>query len=236
VRVYINIRDLFSGDRMAGVKHRMGEVLVRQTQDRLRNGGDDEVKFSPLDFPRPDGTTDHPLFHGGGYLLDHISAAFNRHSVFCGSEQEGSRVLLLGTEGKFGVGPDGSMVRGKLPTIKPVHAKALFIPLTARAAGMTSRERNTGRVAYQHAKAKLESLKAQQSARPNKAKARMIANWAAKKKEAWTQMKKSNTLEQGKDFLLLKKVDIRPRPFLRMSKTGMLEVAQAGFGPAVKEK
>jgi phage gpG-like protein len=110
--------------------------------------------------------------------------------AWVGSTFEGSKIHQFGT-----VGADAPDVgQGTLPTIKPVRAKALFIPLTPRAqksvrvaSGPKITRRGSGR---------------------NKAGPVMF------------------DLVPGVDFIFLKKVDIPPRPFLRVSRKNAEEIAE----------
>ena len=122
IRIKLNFSDAFQKKRLRAKKELMAQALLRQTQNRVRNGGDEEYRFPALDFPRPDGTTANPLFRTGKHLLESLKAFVMTESFGLKSRFKGADVLNKGTVGKGGT----------LPTIRPTNATALFIPLTSK--------------------------------------------------------------------------------------------------------
>lgn len=152
-----------SAENVAQKKPAMTYVLLRQVQDRIRSGGDEEYTFPPLDFARPDGSRGRPLYQNGKLLLDSMKPFVTEQNFGVSSNFIGARVQLRGTVGKGGT----------LPTIVPRNAKALYLPLSPAGQQAT----NGGRVMP-------------------------------------TALK---DLKRGKDYLFVKKVDIRPRKFFRLT-------------------
>ena len=170
LKFHPNLKQTFSPASIQRKKSAMADVLLRQVEDRIRRGGDDEYTFPPLDFARPDGSSNNPLFHTGQHLWASLktfvsAGAFGVYSTF-----KGAKVLLRGTVGKGGT----------LPTIRPVNANALYLPLTV----------------------------AGQAAAPE---GRVLPGAL-------------DRLQRGKDYLFVKKVDIRPRKFFRLTFGNKLEL------------
>jgi phage gpG-like protein len=187
--IEVHLEQAFSKEALHRLKERIGRELKRQTLDRIRHGGDDEIKFAPLDFARPMGGKGSPLFATGRHLYRSIAYGLDSESVWVGSNFIGARVHQYGTVGKSSPG----VGQGRLPSIVPVRAKALFIPLSRMGAGRTALRETPG----------------------------------GNKRFALRRRKGEDTdvgLKQGKDFLLLQKVDIRPRPFLRMSRQNVQDL------------
>lgn len=175
-----------------GLHARMKQIAIllqEQTIDRIEQGGDDEITFAPLDFPRPTGETDNPLFSTGIHLRDSITHGVDHDGPWVGSTFIGSAILQFGTKGKG----------GKLPTIVPKTAKALFIPLTTKAA-------KSVRVKEMAAGGDIKKLRKTPSRRDGR--------------------NVNVDLIKGEDFLLLQKVDIRPREYLRMSAKNLEEIIE----------
>lgn len=153
-------------------KKALSEVMLRQVQDRLRHGGDDEITFHPLDFARYDGSTGSPLYWTGKHLYDSLESGYDARSIWVQCTHPAALMQQLGTVGKG----------GKLPTIRPRKAKALYIPKSPQGASAVD--------ASGHVTGDLDDL------------------------------------EAGKDYIFVKKVDIWPRPFLRISRKNREELAQ----------
>lgn len=111
---------MFDRERFRRKRERMAVILLNQVQERIVNGGDEEGAFAPLDFPRPNGSSANPLYDTGEHILRSLSSGTAEDEIHVGSNFIGMRVQALGTEGKG----------GKLPTIRPVTAGGLFIPLS----------------------------------------------------------------------------------------------------------
>lgn len=172
------------------IRKRWAAILLEQVLDRIENGGDEEIRFAPLAFNRIDGSKDRPLYRNGSHLHTSITSGVSGNAVWCGSTMKGSRVLQRGTKGKSAEG----VGQGKNPTIVPVRAKALFIPLTARA---------------------------QNSVRVHGPPVRRIVKPSFRTKKP----KPVGELVRGEDFILVSKVDLPPRPFLRLTKANKQELA-----------
>lgn len=119
-KLSINLGSSFSEDSINRKKQACAEVLLKQTFNRIWDGGDDDYRFPPLDFPRPDGTRDNPLYHTGLHLLPSIHTIIGRGFFGVASRFIGARVLNFGTVGKG----------GKLPSIVPKNAMALYVPIS----------------------------------------------------------------------------------------------------------
>lgn len=188
-RVIIRLKQAFSAEATRERKERMAEVLLKQIKTRIMEGGDEDGKFAPLDFPRPNGSQDNPLWSTGRHLLNSLTKGVTATGFWVGTNFIGARIHQLGTVGKGGL----------LPSIKPINAKALFIPTSG--AGAKSILRGGKRVAIVKRKGK-EVIK---------------------------------DLKQGsgkltKDFLFVQKVDINPRPYLRLTEGNKRELAEAFAG------
>lgn len=139
-RVVVDLTPFHSPERFRLVREAIGKALYRQSMDRMLKGGDDEITFVPLRFPRPDGSVDHIMNPTGKHLAAHMDYDTDPKSAWVRTEAPGAKTLLLGTVGKSAPG----VGQGTEPTIRPIFAKALFIPLSVKAAEMTSRDRNAG--------------------------------------------------------------------------------------------
>lgn len=168
-------------------------LLQEQTIDRIETGGDDEIRFSPLEFPRPSGDTDNPLFSTGIHLRDSITHGVDPDGPWTGSTFIGSAVLQFGTKGKG----------GKLPTIVPKNAKALFIPLTMLA-------EKSVRVSNMAGGGGIRKLRKTPARRKGKT---VLVD-----------------LVKGKDFIFRSKVDIVGREFLHMSAGNLSEIVEVFAG------
>ena len=102
---------------MTAIHKAMAETVAKQTKKRIRQGGDDEVRFAPLDFPRKDGSKNRPLFHTGQHLMNSIKPGYTAKSAWAETDFIGAEVLLLGTVGKG----------GELPTIKPKKPHGVIV-------------------------------------------------------------------------------------------------------------
>ncbi len=190
--IRFNFREAFGPQAMQARKDRMVAVLLDQTKRRLMDGADEDGPLPPLDFPRLDGSTNNPLNRTGANILNTLTHAVTANSFWVGSRFIGARVHQYGTVGKGGL----------LPSIRPVRAKALFIPMSHR--GAKSDIFNTPDATPEHPR-------------------RMV-------KVKRGGLIRFQQLKQGKDFMLLQKVDIRPRRFLKLTGAGRRELIQAGFG------
>lgn len=93
---------------------------MQLVQHHIESGGNSDVAFQDRsEFPREDGSTDNPLCHTGEHLLNSIDS-FNEDKHFgVDSTFVGAAVLHFGTVGKG----------GELPTIVPVNADYLSVPI-----------------------------------------------------------------------------------------------------------
>ena len=220
VKVTFDISAMTSQARLRLVREQVGKALYRQSFDRILKGGDDEVTFVPLRFHRPDGSSDHVLNHTGQHLLAHMDYDYDANSVSVFTQAPGARVMQLGTVGKSAPG----VGQGILPTIKPVYAKALFIPISVKAASMTSRDRNGG----------ADVVKLRQEIKDLRGKkGKQAANMLARRVDKLEKVKeaqKGSGLVKGVDFIFAQKVDLPPRPFLRMGKSDVKELGEVFAG------
>lgn len=122
IHASLNFANVLGKAAIERKKIAMAETLLRQTYNRIWDGGDDDYRFPPLDYPRPDGSTANPLYHTGLHLLPSIHSFVRPGEFGVGSRFIGAKVLLKGTVGKG----------GSLPSIRPVNALALFIPMSTR--------------------------------------------------------------------------------------------------------
>ncbi len=175
---------------LAKVRKQWAALLEKRVLDRIENGGDEEIRFEPLAFGRIDKTRDRPLYHNGSHLHTSITSGVSGNYAWVGSSMRGSRALQMGTKGKRAQG----VGQGKLPTIVPKQAKALFIPLTQRAAASTRVAGPPVRRAF------IKKGRGKKPATPI-------------------------DLQVGVDFILVSKVDLPPRPFLRISRADRLALA-----------
>lgn len=196
VVIALDLGRAFNRQTFNRLKKRIGILLMEQTIDRIESGGDDEIAFKKLPRDRPNGSKDRPLYDTGSHLLDSITYGTEADGPWVGTTWEGARVHQFGT---VGAGADG-VGQGTLPTIKPVRAKALFIPLTTRA---------------------------QKSVRV-KSGPKIVRQGTRKKKGKLVNF----DLVPGVDFIFLKKADIPPRPFLRVSRKNAEEIAELFEGEA----
>lgn len=182
MRVEFDFKSALGKQALQAVRRKWAALLEKRVLDRIEEGGDDEVRFAPLGFDRVDKSRARPLYHTGSHLHTSITSGTTADSAWVGSSMRGSRALQFGTVGKKadGVG------QGKLPTIVPRNAKALFIPLTPRAAA---------------------------SVRVAGPPVRRVFRKKGRGKAPPTVV----DLQRGVDFLLVSKVDLPPRPFLRLS-------------------
>ena len=186
----MNLRQALTGEGLAERSKFIALAMQEQVMDRIQNGGDTEISFKQLDFPRVHGDKANPLYDTGSHLFSSITHGVDSDGPWVGSTFKGGRVHQFGTKGKGGT----------LPTIVPKRAKALFIPLSPRAA-RSERIPPSGPAA----------------------KGGKVQRKTATKQGGKIRMTK---LEYGKDFLLLQKVDIHPRPFLRMSRMDLEEIGE----------
>jgi phage gpG-like protein len=220
IEVEWDISGFASPKRLQLVREAVGKALYRQSVDRILTGGDDEITFVPLRFSRPDGSTGKVLHPTGKHLLDHMDYNYDATSAWVETQGPGARVHQLGTIGKSAPG----IGQGELPTIKPVFAKALFIPLSVKAASMTSRDRNMG----VDARAARETIKKLAGKTDKKSRDRRDREQA--KLDQLKSDRAGSGLEYGRDFLLLQKVDLPPRPYFRLSKKNGEELARVVQG------
>lgn len=183
VEITVNLENVMNDEVLDDRLKKLGLLLQEQTIRRIREGKDDEITFKPLDFVRPDGSKDRPLFDTGHHLIDSITHGVDDDGAWVGSNFVGAAVHQQGTTGKGGT----------KKTIKPVRAKALFIP-RSREAARSVPETKAGK------------------------KVRVVA-----KKSQGRTIKKT---VKRQDFLLVGKVDINARPFLRLSKGNLEEVTR----------
>ena len=225
-RLVIDLTPLKSPGFIRALKERLGMLLRAQSHTRLMKGGDDELTFAPLKFPRPDGSQNNPLMHTGKHLDDHLEYGHDATGVWVKTEGPGAAVQQEGTVGASAAGVGA----GKRPTIKPVYAKALFIPLTMKAEDLTSRQRSGASDTVMGVQAERERLKELQGrARKDKRNADAIAKQEARVAEAVAN-RKALGLIWGVDYVWASKVDIPPRPFLRISAGNAKEIAQVVEG------
>jgi phage gpG-like protein len=219
---------------------RMAVKLQEQTIDRIREGN-----FTPLDFPRYDGSQDQPLWHTGSHLIHSISHKSDANSFSVGSSFIGARVHQFGTKGKGGT----------LPSIVPKRAKALFVPMTPRGfksflmgdvaerrdirmyrkAGKGGIERLFGPPEYRAALKPLfeEQQRAKQSlfyAGPLGGEARRVSRRDLRRADTRLNKRWDKLNKRKFDYLLLQKVDIHPRPFFLVTEDNLRGLVEAGFG------
>ncbi len=190
MRIAFDFRSALGPKALAKVRKQWAALLEKRVLDRIESGGDEEIRFAPLSFGRIDKSRDRPLYHTGSHLHTSITSGVSGNAAWVGSTMRGARALKHGTRGKTAEG----VGRGTLPTIVPKNAKALFIPLTARAAASTR---------VQGPKVKRVFIKKGRGKKPS------------------TPI----DLQKGVDFILVQKVDLPPRPFLRLSKADRLALA-----------
>lgn len=190
VTVHFDFTKALGVETLKAIKAKMAILLQEQTIDRIEASGDDEIQFKPLPRDRPNGSRTRPLFDTGSHILDSITNGVDPDGAWVGSSFDGAPIHQFGT-----VGADSPDVgTGTLPTIRPVRAKALFIPLTPRA---------------------------QKSVRvPSGPK--MVRKGSKKGKTGPVMF----DLVPGVDFIFLKKSDVPPRPFLRVSRRNAEEIAE----------
>lgn len=169
----------------------LAQLLMDQTLDRIEEGGDDDIKFEPLKFDRPTGDRDRPLFSTGANLHQSITKGVDHDGAWVGSTFEGGPVHQWGTKGAQAEG----VGQGKLDTIRPKKAKALFIPTSPRAA------------------------KSVRILTPSPRGPRPLRVFRGKGGE-------EDVMKKGKDFIFVSKVDVPPRPFLRVSRRNLEEITQ----------
>ncbi len=191
MRFEFDYKKALGHDALKRVRAKWAQLLEEQVLDRIETGGDDEIRFAPLGFSRADKSRDRPLWHNGSHLHTSITSGVSGNSAWVGSTMRGSKALQRGTRGKRAEG----VGQGTLPTIVPVKAGALFIPI---------------------------SVRAQNSIRVQGPPVRRMG--VAKGKKGRKPMPLVD-LREGEDFILVKKVDLPPRPFLRLSKRNREELA-----------
>lgn len=189
VKVTIDFARALGPEARKRIRKRWAAILQKSVLDRIENGGDEEVRFAPLAFQRIDKSRDRPLYRNGSHLHTSITSGVDGDAAWVGSTMRGAKALQMGTIGKRAPG----VGRGLLPTIVPRNAKALFIPLTARA-------QNSVRV-------------------PGPRRMGLPGKSRSKKKLPLID------LQAGVDFILVSKVDLPPRPFLRLSKADKEDLA-----------
>lgn len=195
-------------DPIAGIAKSMstvGVMLVEQVKQRFATAGrSGNRRWRPKVF-----NDDRAILTGRtGRLLNSFAHMEDRLSATVFSDAKYAHVHQSGTR-KYG---------GIVPTIRPVRARMLFIPLTDRAAAS---HRITGIVAAQRRK-KLKLPRSYGSLRvANRGRKLKSGVFSALKRGAfingqlmvWDPQK--HKYVQGKpDFILLHKVDIPPRPML----------------------
>jgi phage gpG-like protein len=191
IRVELDLRSALGRDATRKKNKLIAELLKEQTLDRIQTGGDDEIRFTPLKYPRPTGDKDNPLYDTGTHLHDSITHGTDPDGPWVGSTFIGANVHQFGTKGKG----------GRLPPIVPKKAKALFIPLTPLAA---------------------KSVGAFEAAAGRPGGIRKVRKGVRRRGGRRTFV----DLEKGKDFILVQKVEIPPRPFLRVSPQNLSEIAE----------
>lgn len=179
VYVRLDLQQALTGKGLRVRMEEIAKVVQEQVQERIRQGGDEEVLFKQLDFDRPSGGHDNPLYDTGKHLHDSIIHGVDSNGPWVGSTFIGSLVHQFGTVGKG----------GKLQPISAKPGSALFIPLTKRAAKAVT----TGKVGkyIKRTKGQIEAA----------------------------------GLAKGEDFILVDQINIHPRPFLRLSKRNLAEIA-----------
>ena len=230
IRVTVDLSPFGSPGFMRVLKELIADLLKHQTISRLLKGGDDELTFAPLKFPRVDGSQNRPLVGPGEGLRKHLATGWDSTGVYVKTEGPGAAVHQEGTVGASAPG----IGAGKRPTIKPVYAKALFIPLTMKAAKMTRDERNAGGPGgpgIVEARERLKELKGRE--RKDARNKAAIEKAHAALREA-IAARNAMGLIRGKDFVFASKVDIPPRPFLRISKGNAKDIAQVFAGGTPK--
>ena len=189
VTVYFDFNPALNVENLREIKKKIAVLLQEQTIDRIESSGDDEIQFKPLPRDRPNGSRGRPLWDTGSHILDSITSGVDADGAWVGSTFEGSNIHQFGT-----VGADSPEVgQGTLPTIRPVRAKALFIPLTVRA---------------------------QKSVRVSSGP-KIVRRGSTRNRTGPVMF----DLVAGVDFIFLKKADIPPRPFLRVSRKNAEEIA-----------
>lgn len=194
-----NFSSVFNRKSLAAAKEEMARVMLDRVRIRIESGGDEESRFAPLDFARPNGTSGNPLRATGTHLLDSLSFGMDGESFWVGTTFIGARIHQFGTIGKGGM----------LPSIKPVKAKALFVPMTKLAA-----------------KSELVGAK-RFGVKKSKGK-RVLVDLVGRGQTRLTVGGKK-AKNQDPDFLLLQKVDIRPRPYLKLTALDRKTMIAAGF-------
>jgi phage gpG-like protein len=195
VVLQINLMGAFNRKAMRRRKKAAAAELLDQVQNRIEAGGDEEYSFPPLDFARPDGTKDKPLHDTGKHLMDSLTSFVDDKGFGVSSNFIGAAVQQLGTAKKG----------GELAPIRPVTAKALFIPLTRRAQqsvlqfGTRMSDRRRASIVRRKGQRVAQTL--QQLGGPE-------VNPGAKK-------------PTKADFIFVQEVNIRARQFLRISAVGM---------------
>jgi phage gpG-like protein len=190
VTIHFDFKRALNPENLRRIKRQIAILLQEQTIDRIEASGDDEIQFKSLPRDRPNGSRTRPLYDTGSHLLDSITNGVDADGAWVGSTFEGAKIHQFGTVGADSpeIGP------GTLPTIRPVRAKALFIPLTPRA---------------------------QKSVR--------VASGPKITRKGSGRNKKGPVmfdLVPGVDFIFLKKSDVPPRPFLRVSRKNAEEIAE----------
>jgi phage gpG-like protein len=171
-------------------RKRVADLLEKRVLDRIENGGDEEIRFAPLGFPRINKSTARPLYDTGAHLHTSITSGVTGNAAWVGSSMRGSAVLQWGTKGKQAEGVGW----GRKPTIVPRRAKALFIPLTQRARA---------------------------SVRVSGPPPMRVYKKKGRKGRPGTVV----DLQKGVDFILVSKVDLPPRPFLRLARSDRAAIA-----------
>jgi len=190
VTIHVDVQSALNRDTIRRIKAQMAFLLQEQTNDRIETSGDDEISFETLPRDRPNGSRDRPLYDTGSHLLDSITHGVDADGAWVGSTFQGAKIHQFGTVGARAA----DVGQGTLPTIRPVRAKALFIPLTTRA---------------------------QKSVRVGSGP--KITRMGSRKAKGTNVM---FDLVPGVDFIFLKKADIPPRPFLRVSRKNAEEIAE----------
>lgn len=199
--IQIHLDGFFSRERLARIKKRMGQAMFMQVTRRIEEGGDEEYRFAPLDFPRVTGETDHPLQDTGRHLLSSLSPGQDGAAVWVGTNFIGARVQQFGTSGKGGM----------LPPIRPVMAEALFLPISPRGKKST---------AYSAPYApRLKRLRAYSPKGKKKAK-------PLKQGVLDPQNEAEHATNAKADFLLVQEVNIRGREFMRFSEANKRELIE----------
>jgi len=196
VTVQIDLSRAFNRNRLRRIKHQIGKVMEDQVLRRLHEGGDEEGRFAPLDFPRATGDTGGPLYSTGEHLINRITFGFDQKAAWVGTNFIGARVQNFGTKGKGGL----------LPTIRPKNAKALFLPISPRGAKSErpegqrirmyrgNRKNRSGKYVYQGI---IRGIASPQGNPPGGG---------------------------GADFINVQHVDIRPRNFMHLTANNIKEI------------